>query len=689
MSTRTGAPCDQEWVVLEFCNGWWVRWREVRVRFAVMIHLNSSDEAMPELRGAALPSSLRPGVVYHVEHLLGAGGMGSVFFANRIAPEGRSLTVVKVLHPWFVAESGKTAKISFQKEVTALRRMQQHVPPNPFVVRYLDTGALTVSYKQQAMELPWVVTEYVHGGVSGTTLKARIEHEVASSGHAFGALRALRAIRCLQSGLSAIHEVGIIHRDMKPENILCCGMGRDEIFKITDFGVARPLGIAATFGNVFVGTPGYAAPEQSAADGSQIGAWSDIFALGAIAYVLLTGQEYFEPRTPAEALLLARNPLRHSLLRSPHVTPELSGNHSACQAIDKILARATAYRPAERPATAEEFVEPLVAVLQGVAPRKPPEVRATPLFAEDPTTLGNWSWTVLHRPQERFHIRNVAWAADGRCLAATSEGLAFWDGTSWLEVAPEGYPDPRGVRFVRRLSPGQWMIGGDGATLAVMRGEGRWDVFSGEDRSCSFTMASGDFEDLGVVLSEDPRGQLALYAIAAGRWWRPLPLPEVAAILSIARISDDRWILAGRKHNGSAFAGLYRPTQWSVEELPATPTRAYLGCAGQPERGLGLVVGVGGHALVIQGTSSKTEYLGASTDLAAATLDGTGRAWAAARGSLWLRSPQGANPWSCVWSDTNWPSPIVSVLADVGLVLAVSVDGSVLEGRLWQRPPGA
>lgn len=649
-----------------------------------MIRMDSLDEKLPELHGVTLESPLQQGVGYQIEKVLGAGGMGSAFLARRVAPEGRSLAVVKVLHPWFVVESGKTAKISFKKEVTALRRLQQHVPPNPFVVRYLDTGTLPVVYKQQPLDLPWVVIEYVHGGGAGTTLKERVEHEIATLGHAFGPARALRALRCMAGGLSAIHEVGIIHRDLKPENILCCGLGREEIFKITDFGVARPLGIAATFGNVFVGTPGYAAPEQSAADGSQIGAWSDIFALGAIVFFLLTGQDYFEPRSPAEALFLARNPFRHGLLRSPHVAPELARNEGVCQAIDRLLARATAYKHAERPTTAEELIEPLVAVLQGAVPRRTPEVQAPALFADDPTVLEGWVWTTLHRPQERFLVRNAAWTSDGRCLAATSEGLAYWDGNAWLEVVPEGYPDPRGLRLVRRLAPGQWMIGGDEATLAVMREEGRWDLITGPDRSLSLVMASGDPDDLSVVVSEDAQGRLALHALAAGRWWRPLPLPGVASLLSLARLEDERWLLAGRKHDGGGFAAVYCPTQWSVEELPATPTRAYLASAGNLERGTGIIAGVGGHVLLFQGNSIKIEHVGASVDLAAATIDGTGRVWAAARGSLWLCSPGGVAPWSCVWSDASWSSPIVSVLADVGLVLAVGVDGAVLEGRLWK-----
>ncbi|MCS6902230.1 MAG: hypothetical protein RMJ98_21565, partial [Myxococcales bacterium] len=303
-------------------------------------------------------------------------------------------------------------------------------------------------------------------------------------------------------------------------------------------------------------------------------------------------------------------------------------------------------------------------------------------LAEDPKVPRGWSWTLLHRPQDHFLVRNVAWTSDGRCLAATSEGLAFWDGSSWLEMVPEGYPEPKGIRLVRKLAPGQWMIGGDGATLAVLREAGKWELRQGEDRSVSFVMASGDPDDLGVAVGEDSEGRLSLHALAAGRWWRPLSLPEVASILSVARIEDEKWLLAGRRRDGRGYAAVYRPTQWSVEELPSSETRAYLASAGDPARGMGLIVGVGGHTLLVERGQIRAEHAGASVDLAAAAFDGTGRAWAAARGSLWVRSPGGGNPWSCVWSEPSWPSPLVSLVADVGLVVAISVDGAVLEGRL-------
>src|SRR4029079_9836353 len=153
------------------------------------------------------------------------------------------------------------------------------VPPTPFVVRFIDTSTLPVGYNGREVIVPWLVVEYVHGGAEGTTLSERVENSLRSTGSAFNAARAAHAIECLASGLLAVHEVGVIHRDLKPDNVLCCGFGEDEILKLADFRVARPAGVA-TFTGAIVGTPGFVAPELMAGDPNAIGTWSDIFSLG-------------------------------------------------------------------------------------------------------------------------------------------------------------------------------------------------------------------------------------------------------------------------------------------------------------------------------------------------------------------------------------------------------------------------
>src|SRR6185295_4909992 len=148
---------------------------------------------------------------------------------------------------------------------------------------------------------------------------------------------------------TAIHDVGVIHRDIKPDNILCCGFGDDEVFKVADFGVARPAGVVGTLGALLIGTPGFAPPEFAGVDRSRIGPWSDIFSAAASAYYVLTGEEYFPGATPDDAMQRPRNPARRGVRESAALTPELRARPEACAAIDAALARATAFRIEDRP----------------------------------------------------------------------------------------------------------------------------------------------------------------------------------------------------------------------------------------------------------------------------------------------------------------------------------------------------
>lgn len=68
-------------------------------------------------------------------------------------------------------------------------------------------------------------------------------------------------------------------------------------------------------------------------------------------------------------------------------------------------------------------------------------------------------------------------------------------------------------------------------------------------------------------------------------------------------------------------------------------------------------------------------------DLSAVALDVTGRAWAASRGRLWLQQPEAPEKWACVWQDQTWEAPFVSVFANLGIVLAITADGGIIEGR--------
>ena len=200
---------------------------------------------------------------------------------------------------------GKVApELVARKEAVALGRLNESVPPSPFVVRFVDAGSVRVGGEPVT---PWTAIEYVHGGIEGTTLEDRVTYSLHKTGYAFEPSRAAHAIRCLASGLSAIHAAGIIHRDLSPGNVLCCGFGETEIFKISDFGVARATGLELSFEGLNLGTLGYSAPESS---NTTAGPHSDVFSFATVVFYLLTGQHYFDADTPMEAsrLFMSESP---------------------------------------------------------------------------------------------------------------------------------------------------------------------------------------------------------------------------------------------------------------------------------------------------------------------------------------------------------------------------------------------
>src|SRR3954465_14771657 len=244
---------------------------------------SASDQPRDLFVGQVLESAYQPGVSYRLEKKLGEGGTAAAYLSRRMSAVGESQAVIKIILPQIVADSDERALTIIKKEAVALGRLNERVPPTPFVVRLLDTGALLFKPFGKGLELPWIALEYVHGGLEGTTLQDRGRYSVRETGFAFDPNRTARVVHALARGMDEIHAVGVVHRDAHPGNVLCCGAGETEIFKMSDFGIARPVGLSATFGGATVGTPGYMAPEQYE-DRGNIGPLSDLFSLAAIVF---------------------------------------------------------------------------------------------------------------------------------------------------------------------------------------------------------------------------------------------------------------------------------------------------------------------------------------------------------------------------------------------------------------------
>ena len=223
---------------------------------------------------------------YRFVRELGRGGMGTVHEAVDSRDGGR--VAVKLLHPWLAAEDS-SFRDRFEREahIAALLR-------SPYSVRLLDFGVADGTY--------FLVMEFVEG----TTVGSELER---------GPLEPLRALRIAIDVARALEEAaarGVVHRDIKPDNILLTDDGR---VKVTDFGIARQEGgTGLTSAGRFVGTAEFAAPEQAVGEADHR---ADIYSLGATLYCMLSGHPPFQGTSVWEILRahqsspLSMEPLTH------------------------------------------------------------------------------------------------------------------------------------------------------------------------------------------------------------------------------------------------------------------------------------------------------------------------------------------------------------------------------------------
>jgi eukaryotic-like serine/threonine-protein kinase len=217
---------------------------------------------------------------YRLDRVLGIGGMGCVYAATHLHNADR--VAVKILHREFSVDAGIRGR--FLREGDAANRVD-----HPGTVRVLDDDVAEDGSVFIVMDL-----------LDGETLHARW----ARSGRKLAAREVVTLVCEVLDVLAAAHDKGIVHRDLKPENLF---LTRDGRMKILDFGLARvrdssPIRTGA--GLVF-GTPAFMAPEQALGKTGEIDALSDLWAVGATAFTLLTGRLVHEASTPEEMLVLS------------------------------------------------------------------------------------------------------------------------------------------------------------------------------------------------------------------------------------------------------------------------------------------------------------------------------------------------------------------------------------------------
>jgi len=640
--------------------------------------------ASSSLRGLQLDSEMIPGVSYKLVRLLAHGGMGSAYFAERVSPLGSSPVVVKVMHP-YLAGGQVSPMLLAVKETVALGRLSEQVPPTPYVVRYIDSGSnLTLGLDRTA----WVALEHINGGIEGTTLEDRVEYAVHRTGYAFDPARAARAITCIQRGLTAIHDVSVLHRDLSPGNVLCCGFGDAEVFKISDFGVARPLGLDRTFQGMRVGTLGYTAPEASS---SEAGPASDVFSLAAMVYFFLTGQHYFEVDHPQHWVRLVASPHRPSVRLHATLSPEFVDRPEDCAHIDQLLSRATALDPSLRPKSAAEFAQLLVPSLSEAQPSPHSSHRVVQALLSDRRrqTQASGRWIIKCPPGGDRLIHGVAWQSDGRALALTKDGALFWDGNVWLDAQSILRRIPFPVLSFEPHDRGGWLACGSSRSIGVVDATGELELLQTPDSSLRYCLASGHTGgQLLALRTLDqspgssgfwPSEDTELVLFTARQAGEPFALPHGLQINCLKRLDEHSWLLGGRLRSGGGFASLYLPAERKLTPLSVPTLRAFIAGASCPERAQALLAGSDGVALTVSALGTSLSVVETQPDFAAAAVDLLGNTWLGSVGKLWHRGPA-ESTYHPVWGDPQWTAPFISMMAEPGRVLAVGCDGAVLEG---------
>ena len=285
----------------------------------------------------------RIGKRYEIIRVIGDGGMSRVYLAHDVILDRD--VAIKVLHYDFANE--EELKKRFQREALSATSLT-----HPHIVNIFDVG--------QEDEHHYLVMEYI----AGKTLKDYI--------NTHGALSAEHAVSVMQqlvSGISHANHNNIVHRDIKPQNVL---MNGDDDVKITDFGIAMALNSTVhTKTNSVIGTVHYLSPEQ--ARGGMATKRSDIYSLGIVFYELLTGELPFSAET---AVAIA---LKHLQEETPSVRdrfPEIP------QSVENVILKATAKDSTYRYATADEMYDDLLTVL---SPERANEPKFLLPFDEDKT----------------------------------------------------------------------------------------------------------------------------------------------------------------------------------------------------------------------------------------------------------------------------------------------------------------
>jgi serine/threonine protein kinase len=545
--------------------------------------------------------------------LIGVGGMSTVFQAD-FDPAFRSPDIwdrtprsvaIKIMKPSTVEEI-KNANASiddiFKREVIALGRVMERVPPTEFVVGCYGSGFVDVQLGKNVLRLPWIALELVSGGSLGVSLTARIEREPEG----IDPIRALRLIRGIVEGVRVLHEQRIIHRDLKPDNVLIVGPVDDETPKLSDCGIARVDGINSTLAGM---TYTYGAPEQILSSPTVrnplIGVWSDVHALAAVVWFILGGEDWCRNDNDNEWT----EGKRRSLLFATRVHYGFHAEGELFTKIDEVLRRgASAKLPAaawtdeakriyeraarmmvpallegiERYSDVESFSNDLFPLLEKVADKWKTRARrekrtATTLRSPKIAASGDVTTPILgiaeHPAQwsTEKHSSNIAdgpilavFQPDGRALGLFGNQLVSFihDEAAIVGVKPD---------FAPLLRQTKWMVRGPiagfglvGPTHILLIGRGPEPILMNLPKPQNgaslgpIVAAVGDGRMFAVVTADadDPENNLELWVSENGvTWTEPFEVPLGGSVFAMANGVSGLFVVGGKR--GGTGRALY------------------------------------------------------------------------------------------------------------------------------------
>ncbi len=437
----------------------------------------------------AFPGSHIVSDKYRVESLLGQGGMGSVYRATHL--ELDRTIALKIVLPDFVSNTETMER--FRQEARAAARLN-----HPNVISVYDFGVLPTGQAYLAMEL-----------LTGHSLRAELERDLSLSPK-----RILEIMRPVCQAVDAAHRAGVIHRDLKPDNIVIERNDHgEEHIKVVDFGIAKLREKSGarqsnlTEPGLVMGTPHYMSPEQCR--GEDLDACSDIYSLGVTAYEMLVGHVPFDAPTPSAVIV------QHAIDPPPplrRLRPDLP------EEIERVVLRALSKRRTDRQQLAMEFYAELESAIANASATDAVSL-AQPFPAPPPIDL----------------------LKDARHKSPGPNGTTGAVKTRFhLEATLAGHE-----HVVKSLA-----FHNSGGPLASASGDGTvrlWDVVTGVEKG---TLIGHEYSVNGVAISPDGLRIASAGADGTVRLWSVRGEREIAsfghrmAVRGLAFTPDGRWLIS-------------------------------------------------------------------------------------------------------------------------------------------------